>query len=179
MKNKLLKTIRLFLLITLLGMLAGCDELRTKIVDLIQPETPQQTLVVVDDLIANGKTKLAISKAEKLAETSGPMQGHFSWSLARAYALEGDLDKSLKNLRTAIDKLNLTPADVLHEKAFESVQTNIRFMETITNIKGTQQSSSPPSTQGGVQSDANQTSIKMDGSGTEVRAGNIILKLPN
>jgi hypothetical protein len=52
-------------------------------------------------------------------------------------------------------------------------------METITNIAVTQQSSSPPSKQGGVQSDANQTSIKMDGSGTEVRAGNIILKLPN
>lgn len=179
MTNKPLKTIRLLLLISLLGLLAGCDDLRTKIVDLIQPETPQQTLVVVDDLIANGKTKLAISKAEKLAETSGPMQGQFSWSLARAYALEGDLDKALKNLRTAIEKLNLTPADVLHEKAFESVQTNIRFMETITNTSGTQQSSSPPSKQGGVQSDANQTNIKMDSSGTEVRAGNIILKLPN
>jgi len=179
MKNKLLKTIRLFLLISLVGMLAGCDDLRTKIVDLIQPETPQQTLVVVEDLIANGKTKLAISKAEKLAETSGPMQGQFSWSLARAYVLEGDVDKALKNLRTAIDKLNLTPADVLHEKAFESVQTNIRFMEVITNISGAQQSSTPPSKLGGIHSDANQTSIKMDGSGTEVRAGNIILKLPN
>ena len=179
MKNLLLKTIRFSLLITLLGMIAGCDELRTKIVDVIQPETPQQTLVAVNDLIANGKTKLAISKAEKLAETSGPMQGQFSWSLARAYALDGDLDKALKNLRTAIEKLNLTPADVLHEKAFESIQTNIRFMETITNIAETQKSSSPSSKQVGIQSDANQTSIKMDGSGTEVRAGNITLKLPN
>jgi|Laugresbdmm110sn_1035088.scaffolds.fasta_scaffold00157_8 hypothetical protein len=175
----LLKTIRLFLLISLFGMFAGCDELRSKIVDVIQPQTPQQTLLAVDDLIVNGNTKLAISKAEKIAETSGPLQGQFSWSLARAYALEGDLDKALKNLRTAIDKLNLTPADVLHEKAFESIQTNIRFMETITNVSGTQQSSSSSVNQVRNQTDANQTSIKMDSSGTEVRAGNIVLKLPN
>jgi len=160
-------------------MFAGCDELRSKIVDVIQPQTPQQTLLAVDDLIVNGNTKLAISKAEKIAETSGPLQGQFSWSLARAYALEGDLDKALKNLRTAIDKLNLTPADVLHEKAFESIQTNIRFMETITNVSGTQQSSSSSVNQVRNQTDANQTSIKMDSSGTEVRAGNIVLKLPN
>jgi hypothetical protein len=89
------------------------------------------------------------------------------------------LDKALKNLRTAIDKLNLTPADVLHEKAFESIQTNIRFMETITNVSGTQQSSSSSVNQVRNQTDANQTSIKMDSSGTEVRAGNIVLKLPN
>ena len=175
----LLKTIRLFLLISLFGIFAGCDELRSKIVDVIQPQTPQQTLVAVDDLIVNGNTKLAITKAEKIAETSGPLQGQFSWSLARAYALEGDLDKALKNLRTAIEKLNLTPADVLHEKAFESIQTNIRFMETITNVSGTQQSSSSSVNQVRNQTDANQTSIKMDSSGTEVRAGNIVLKLPN
>ena len=175
----LLKTIRLFLLISLFGIFAGCDELRSKIVDVIQPQTPQQTLIAVDDLIVNGNTKLAISKAEKIVETSGPMQGQFSWSLARAYALEGDLDKALKNLRTAIEKLNLTPADVLHEKAFESIQTNIRFMETITNVSGTQQSSSSSVNQVRNQTDANQTSIKMDSSGTEVRAGNIVLKLPN
>ena len=175
----LLKTIRLFLLISLFGIFAGCDELRSKIVDVIQPQTPQQTLIAVDDLIVNGNTKLAITKAEKIVETSGPMQGQFSWSLARAYALEGDLDKALKNLRTAIEKLNLTPADVLHEKAFESIQTNIRFMETITNVSGTQQSSSSSVNQVRNQTDANQTSIKMDSSGTEVRAGNIVLKLPN
>jgi hypothetical protein len=175
----LLKTIRLFLLISLFGIFAGCDELRSKIVDVIQPQTPQQTLIAVDDLIVNGNTKLAITKAEKIAETSGPLQGQFSWSLARAYALEGDLDKALKNLRTAIEKLNLTPADVLHEKAFESIQTNIRFMETITNVSGTQQSSSSSVNQVRNQTDANQTSIKMDSSGTEVRAGNIVLKLPN
>lgn len=175
----LLKTIRLILLISLFGIFAGCDELRSKIVDVIQPQTPQQTLIAVDDLIVNGNTKLAISKAEKIVETSGPMQGQFSWSLARAYALEGDLDKALKNLRTAIEKLNLTPADVLHEKAFESIQTNIRFMETITNVSGTQQSSSSSVNQVRNQTDANQTSIKMDSSGTEVRAGNIVLKLPN
>ena len=175
----LLKTIRLFLLISLFGIFAGCDELRSKIVDVIQPQTPQQTLIAVDDLIVNGNTKLAITKAEKIAETSGPLQGQFSWSLARAYALEGDLDKALKNLRTAIEKLNLTPADVLHEKAFESIQTNIRFMETITNVSGTQQSSNSSVNQVRNQTDANQTSIKMDSSGTEVRAGNIVLKLPN
>ena len=175
----LLKTIRLILLISLFGIFAGCDELRSKIVDVIQPQTPQQTLIAVDDLIVNGNTKLAITKAEKIAETSGPLQGQFSWSLARAYALEGDLDKALKNLRTAIEKLNLTPADVLHEKAFESIQTNIRFMETITNVSGTQQSSSSSVNQVRNQTDANQTSIKMDSSGTEVRAGNIVLKLPN
>ena len=175
----LLKTIRLILLISLFGIFAGCDELRSKIVDVIQPQTPQQTLIAVDDLIVNGNTKLAITKAEKIVETSGPMQGQFSWSLARAYALEGDLDKALKNLRTAIEKLNLTPADVLHEKAFESIQTNIRFMETITNVSGTQQSSNSSVNQVRNQTDANQTSIKMDSSGTEVRAGNIVLKLPN
>ena len=52
----LLKTIRLFLLISLFGIFAGCDELRSKIVDVIQPQTPQQTLIAVDDLIVNGNT---------------------------------------------------------------------------------------------------------------------------
>jgi len=61
----LLKTIRLILLISLFGIFAGCDELRSKIVDVIQPQTPQQTLIAVDDLIVNGNTKLAITKAEK------------------------------------------------------------------------------------------------------------------
>ena len=169
-----LKLVRMFLLVCLLGTLSGCDELRTKLANVLQPETPQQTLAIVEDLISSGNAKLVISKGEKLAETSGPLQGKFSWSIARAYAIEGDIEKALKHLQTAVSQLNLTSTEVMNEKDFDAIKSNVRFLQIITDTSSLQQNSSGSSAQS-----TSQTSIKMDGNGTEVRAGNIVLKLPN
>lgn len=174
-----LKSIKIILVAVITLGLAGCDDLRSKVAELIQSETPQQKLSSVENLIAAGKLASAISKAEKFAEEPGPLQGQFAWNVARAYALDGDVDRALKYLQIAIEKLGLDPAYVLHENAFASMQTNIRFMQTITNIAGSKQNQNSIPSRTEPQVNESQSSIKMDGSGTEVRAGNIVLKLPN
>jgi hypothetical protein len=65
------------------------------------------------------------------------------------------------------------------DEAFNAMHTDIRFLQTITgqsSTVSTTKKSSPADTQVKASED---THIKINNQGTEVRAGDVVIKLPN
>lgn len=167
--------------------LSGCDQVRTKLADLIAPQSPEDTLKSVDTLMIAGQLQEARAKAEEFVDKPGPLQAQFAFAASRIYGLSGDTDAALRYLGLAMGPLGLTADALLIEASFESMRTDVRFLQLITRQSAPVvvaipiASSRPPlpSQDVKVNSASGNAHIKMDDQGTEVRAGDIVIKLPN
>lgn len=167
----------LILLSAALFGISGCDQLRANLSNFIAPETADEALKDVKKQMEAGETKQAFIKAKNYAEKPSPLQGEFEWLLALMAAENKDTEAALKYLSLAMKSLQLSPAEVISDKAFGYMQTDVRFLQVLTSqAQASTQSPTSPASQslGG-----GQTQIRMDNSGTEVRAGDIVIKLPN
>ena len=81
---------------------------------------------------------------------------------------EGHLSRALADLDIPTDKL-------MADEAYETLRTNVRFLQIITGGARAQ-----PSLSAGTEVKASEnTQIKITNQGTEVRAGDVVIKLPN
>lgn len=159
--------------------LSACDQLRGQLAELIAPQSPEEALKSIDAMTMAGQLKEALSKAESFVEKPGDLRGHFELAAARAAAMQGNTDTALRYLARAVVTLNLAPDQLMADEAFGAMHTDIRFLQTITgqsNAAPVTKKSSPSDTQVKASED---TQIKINNQGTEVRAGDVVIKLPN
>ncbi|NIC43709.1 hypothetical protein [Aquabacterium sp. A08] len=164
--------------------LTGCDQARTQLAEFIAPQTPERALQETSRLIKEGQyaqaKDLAVSRAQ---EPNAPLKGEFAYAAARALALSGDTQVALDQLAVAVSLLNLSPEVPMSEPAFESLRTQLRFLQIVTQIgvapTSTDENTHTPSAQIGIEATAGDTQIRMDAKGIEARAGDVSVKLPN
>lgn len=159
--------------------LSACDQLRGRLAEMIAPQSPEQALKSIDTMVNAGQLKEALIKAESFAEKPGDLRGYFELAAARVAAMQGDVDAALRYLARAVGVLNLSPDQLMADEAFSALHTDIRFLQTITGQASTvtpAKKSSPSDTHVKASED---TQIKMTNQGTEVRAGDVVIKLPN
>ncbi len=188
---------RLLVLLGCLFMLSACDQVRSRLGELISPEPPAQALQAVDRLIDEGKFQEAKDKAaSRTQKADAPLRGQFAMAAARASAFKGDTEDALRYLALAFDSMPLNTVEVMSEPAFRSLQTNIRFLQLITQASAPAQSPAAPqaATAPAAQATApapapapspvlevgaGSAQIRQDSKGTEVRAGDVVVRLPN
>ncbi len=184
---------RLLVLLGCLSMLSACDQVRTRLGELISPEPPAQALQAVDRLIDEGKFQEAKDKAaSRTQKADAPLRGQFAMSAARASAFKGDTEDALRYLALAFDSMPLNTDEVMSEPAFRSLQTNIRFLQLITQASAPAQSPAAPQAAKApaaqatapapspvLEVGAGSAQIRQDSKGTEVRAGDVVVRLPN
>jgi len=155
---------------------AGCDQIREKVSDLINPKTPQQVLESANQKIANQKFKDALAEIESFGKADANLEGDFALAAAKSSFQVGENEKGYSYLTNALKAKAITTEQAMAEPLFEPVRTEMRFATILTQTSPTTLESKSATSEvnagGGV-------SIKMNSSGgTEVRAGNVSVKLP-
>ncbi len=177
---KLIKlTFRLVVVFCLAVSLSACDQLRGQLAELIAPQSPENALKSIDTMVAAGQLKDALSKAESFMEKPGDLRGDFELAAARVAAMQGNTDAALRYLARAVATLNLAPDQLIADDAFSAMRTDIRFLQTITGQSNTVSSTKKPSSADTQVKASEDTHIKINNQGTEVRAGDVVIKLPN
>jgi hypothetical protein len=169
------KLVKLALLACLGLSLSGCDPLRSRLADWISPQTPQEALKSIETMVAAGQLKEALAKAEAFIDKPGDFRPQFELAAARVSALQGQADLALRHLSLALAELNIPADKLMTDEAFTTLRTNVRFLQIITGGARVQ-----PSLSAGTEVKASEnTQIKITNQGTEVRAGDVVIKLPN
>lgn len=175
----------------------GCDQVGDQWAALTGKK-PEDVLQAVNQKITAGQFKEALQDAERHAAKDGPLRPQFALAAARASAQLGDVDAALASLTVAIRGMGLSAVDLMSDPAFRSLQTNVRFLalitdtasaptetQTVTVTTGSMAQPVPapvpqPKPRTGVVVDSGGgASIQINRQGTEVRAGDITIKLPN
>lgn len=197
MKKRILRGATVIVLTTFLW---GCDQINERLT-VLTGKKPEDALSIVTQKVSMGQFTEALQEAERYLNQEGPLQPKFAFAAAKAYAQLGNVDAALANLTIAIRGLGLSTDDVMFDPAFRSLQTNVRFLALLTDTTNASteihsitvrtdsgmatQSSKPtaapqPKPERGIVVDSGAgTSIQMNRHGTEVRAGDITIKLPN
>lgn len=170
--------------LTLSTGLVACDQLRSNLANLIAPKSPKDALKSANDLMDAGQYAQARDEAVVLAEKQdAPLRGEFAWVAARACAYLGDTDGAIRYLRIAVSSLDLSPEEPMSDPAFQDLRTNVRFLQAITEFTRERPAAAQPQqtqkSQGVEANVGGGTQINMNGNGTEVRAGDVVVKLPN
>jgi len=173
---------KLALAIGLTLSLTACDQARERLASFIAPESAEQALQSIDASVAAGRLNEAREKAVIFIEKGGTRQGDFEYIVARVAAMEGNTDLSLRYLSKAMKSIDLTPSQVMEDPAFARMMTDVRFLQVLTGqlnqINAPISPSSPSSVVTEVKA-SDDTKIQMTNQGTEVRAGDLVIKLPN
>jgi hypothetical protein len=155
--------------------LCGCDQLRSHVSDFISPEKPDEALKSAESYLAEGRYKEAREKAQLHADKVGPLQPQFALIVAKASAHLGDSEAALKYLSKAVMPLKLTADALMADSAFTSLHTDVRFLQLITF----QTTDSPaPSRDVSIHS-GGDAQISINSGTTEVKAGDVVIKIPN
>ena len=174
-----------FIPFLLLGSLTGCDQFREKLANFISPEQPMEILKSARLLFDAGKFKeVKVIAAANLEKKNGELPGEFALLAARAAAMSSDVEDSLRYLKLADEYLDLDTDELMNDPAFESLLTNIRFLQIVVGQGKSKIEASKPAfrqytNENGLElNSGGGSSIKMDAKGTEVRAGDVVIKIP-
>ena len=80
----------------------GCDQIREKVSNLINPKTPQQVLESANQKIANQKFKDALAEIESFGKSDGNLEGDFALAAAKSSFQVGENDKGYAYLSKAL-----------------------------------------------------------------------------
>lgn len=166
----------------MLVLVTGCDQIREKIAAFIQPQTVDDVTIAVNKKIEQRKFKEAKTEGEEFLNGKEDSSGKLAWALAKACAQNGDLDLAIKYTEQALKTNVITGPQAMTEPLLEPVRTDIRFVSLLVGISVSESPITKPDDSGSkknVERNKSSTSIRMDGQGTEVRAGDIVIKLPN
>lgn len=126
-------------------------------------------------MVAAGQLKEALAKAEAFIDKPGDLRPQFELAAARVSALQGQADLALRHLSRALADLDISTDKLMADESFKALHTNVRFLQIITGGARVQ-----PSLSAGTEVKASEnTQIKITNQGTEVRAGDVVIKLPN
>lgn len=173
-----MKTLLKILLATsVLVALPGCDQFREQVAGWIAPTPPTEALQSVDTLIEQGRLKEAKNTVEANINETEAWRHHFELAAARIHALEGDQETALQYLSKALAGLEITADELMKDAAFVSMTTDVRFLQIITGQA--ESSSVVPSKPVTSISAGGDAQILNTQQGTEIRAGDVVIKLPN
>ena len=156
----------------------GCDQARHKIANAIKPVTIEDVTVAVNEKVQLGKFKQAQTEGEEFLAGKVDSTGRLAWELAKACAQSGDLDLAIKYVGQALKANAITGPQAMVEPLLEPVRTDLRFVSLLVRIGVTQN----PSANARAHVDSEKkpsTAIAMGAQGIEVKAGNIVIKLPD
>lgn len=157
--------------------LPGCDQFREQVAGWIAPASPTETLKSVDTLIEQGRLKEAKNTVDANIDETEAWRHHFELAAARIHALQGDQDTALQYLSKALTGLDISADELMKDEAFVSLHSDLRFLQAIT---GQAQSSNVVSPKHAKEINAGDSAqIKNTPQGTEIRAGDVVIKLPN
>jgi hypothetical protein len=91
--------------------------------------------------------------------------------------MQGDQDAALQYLSKALAGLEITADELIKDAAFVSMTTDVRFLQIITGQA--ESSSVVPSKPVTSISAGGDAQILNTQQGTEIRAGDVVIKLPN
>ena len=194
------KIIFLCMVILVVISIQGCDQLRSKLAEAINPKTPQQVLESARKKVKSEKYQEALNELESHPTSDPEMVGKFAWVAAQSSFQLGQLEKGYDYLIKAMHMKAATVEDAMAEPLFETVRTELRFNTVLTgprtndvssNVKevtAPKEKSEPsvvkndtPATKSGttvVRAGAD-ASVTVDANGrTEVKAGDASAKLP-
>ena len=174
----------LFVIFSMLFLTAGCDQARENIAAAIKPITVEEVTAVVNEKIDHQQFRQAQTEGEKFLDGKPDASGHLAWALAKASAQSGDHDLAIRYTEQALSAHAVTGPQAMVEPLMEPVRTDIRFVSLLAGMGPTQTSqvevnSFTPPDPIKKPAIANDTAIRMDGQGIEVKAGDIVIKLPN
>lgn len=173
-----MKTLLKILLATsVMVALPGCDQFREQVAGWIAPTPPTEALQSVDTLIEQGRLKEAKNTVEANINETEAWRHHFELAAARIHALEGDQETALQYLSKALAGLEITADELMKDAAFVSMTTDVRFLQIITGQA--ESSSVVPSKPVTSISAGGDAQILNTQQGTEIRAGDVVIKLPN
>ncbi len=162
----------------LVVLISGCEQAREKMADLIRPKTMESVTSSVNEQIAQGKFKLAQREGEEFLGGKEDVTGQLAWSLAKASAQLGEVDPALKYLGQALKAKAVTGPQAMVEPQLEGLRTELRFVALLVGVSMNQSPAAKPDATVG-ESGKSSTSINMGSGGTEVKAGDITIKLSN
>lgn len=173
-----------FLASIVIVLATGCDQAREKIAGIIKPKTVGEVTVSVNDKIEQRKFKEAQNEGVDFLGGKEDASGHLAWAIAKACAQIGEYDLAIKYASQALKANAVTGPQAMTEPLLEPVRTNIQFVSTIVGVgtgvsENTVAKAKAPSPTQDEKQKQTSTSISMDAQGTEVRAGDIVIKLPN
>jgi hypothetical protein len=163
-----------FLVACLTVTLTGCDQFRARVAGWIAPQSPAEALKSVDVLLEQGQLKEAKNKVEAHINESDEWKPHFELAAARIHALQGDQDIALQFLSKALSRLDISPDEVMTDRAFVNLRTDVRFLQIITG-----QYQDAPARGNKTVRAGDDAQIQTTKQGTEIRAGDVVIKLPN
>lgn len=154
----------------------GCDKAREQIAAAVKPKTAADVTILVNEQI--GKLDFAQAKAEgeSFLAANDDASGQLPFAVAKACSQLHDIDCALARMGQALKAGALSAEQVISEPLLEPVLADVRFL-ALLSANGDLPKAAPGAT--APRKQASDTSIKMDGQGTEVRAGDIVIKLPN
>lgn len=161
---------------------AGCDQAREKMAAAIRPVTVEEVTMTVNAKIDQQKFKEARVEGEKFLDGKADASGALVWAIAKACAQTGDHDLAISYTEQALRANAVSGPQAMTEPLMEPVLTDIRFVSLVAGLDATeiplpQAKNSAPSPQ--QKSQTPSTAIRMDRQGIEVKAGDIVIKLPN
>lgn len=172
----------LLIISAVLFLATGCDQAREKVAAAIKPTTVEAVTVAVNEKIDQQKFKQAQAEGEKFLDGKADESGYLAWAIAKASAQIGDHDLAITYTEQALRANAVTGPQAMAEPLMEPVHTDIRFVSLLAGIGVTQNpvahaKNSAPTHE--AKQKTPSTAIHMDGQGIEVKAGDIVIKLPN
>jgi hypothetical protein len=165
-----------------LFLVTGCERAGEKIAAMFSPKTVEEVTAAVNEKLAQHKFKDAQIEGEDFLGGKEDTSGHLAWALAKASAQIGQPDVVIKYTAQAIRAKAVTGPEAMIEPLLEPVRTDIRFVSLLAGIGKPEsraaQTNTPNSKQDAERKESS-TVINMGAQGTEVRAGDIVIKLSN
>lgn len=156
----------------------GCDQARQEIANAIKPVTIEDVIVTVNENVRLGKFKEAQTEGEAFLAGKEDSSGRLAWELAKACAQSGELDLAIKYVSQALKANAVNGPQAMVEPLLEPIRTDLRFVSLLVGIGVAQ--SPPTNSRTHVEAEKNpSTAITMGAQGIEVKAGDIVIKLPN
>lgn len=180
LKSNFARTVVIATLLSLSGLMAGCDKQRATLAAAIQPRDAQQVTATLNQMLAEGKFKEARTEGESFLSGNQDSTGQLAWALAKASAQLGDRDAAIKYASRAVAEHAVSGVDVMVEPMLEPVRTDIRLVALAAGTTGIA-SSAPRQAPAGTPGDhaAPGASATIDANGIEAKAGSVSVRLPD
>jgi hypothetical protein len=159
--------------------LTGCDQIRDNFSSLIKKPSAEETLKNVNSLVDNQEYEKALKTVKsQMGKFDSSFDAEIAFAGARASAFKGDTDNALFYLSQALKVKEVKIDEVMFDPAFAQLQTNVQFLQIITQGDRFNKSSDAlvkPEIEVG----AGDALIRQDSRGSEIRAGDVVIKMNN
>jgi hypothetical protein len=177
------KSLAILALLLGLGAISGCDQIRSKIAQTINPKTPDEINREALAALDANQPGQALELTKPLLVDPKKAPPDILLTTARAYAALGDVQQTISLLQILVDSQFTQKQDLLVDDGFSSIRTDIRFVSWAASGTGpVSRANSNPDVQApggvnantgaGVSATINSDSVGASAGGVSVKIGN-------